>query len=63
VDDYYYLVNNHKVRLIRWHEPRKMFLVVQENGVQQLIPEGLLKKTDERVPDSQKDLREDLTKL
>lgn len=62
MDEFYYTVNKHKVRLVSWNEARHAFLVLQENGVAQFIPERLLTKTDELVPEEKKNLTWDLTK-
>ena len=50
MDEYYYIVNKHKVKLLSWSADRKKFLVELENGTAQFVPEGLLKKTKEKIP-------------
>ena len=54
MDEYYYLVNKHKVRLLHWNEAHKKFLVLTDTGTAQLVPEDLLQKTDELVPETEK---------
>jgi len=54
VDEYYYIINKHKVRLLNWCEVRQKFLVLLDNGVAQFVPENLLQKTDELVPETEK---------
>ena len=49
--EYYYLVNKHKVRLLKWCEVKQKFLVELENGMAQYVPSELLVKTDELVPE------------
>lgn len=54
MDEYYYIVNKHKVKLLSWNEARKKFLVEVADGTAQYVAENLLQKTDELVPEDQK---------
>jgi hypothetical protein len=54
MDEFYYIINKHKVRLLSWCERRQRFLILQDSGVAQYVPENLLEKTTELVPESEK---------
>jgi len=47
--EYYYTINGHKVRLLRWSGLRQKFVVQTAKGTEQLIATELLVKTDEVV--------------
>ena len=47
--EYYYIVNGHKVRLLKWSAIHQKFLVEFQKGTAQLVAPEMLVKTDEAI--------------
>jgi len=55
--NYLYKVNTTKVKVIRWGESHKKYLVEKSDGTRQWVAENLLKITDEVVPENWENVR------
>jgi hypothetical protein len=46
---YFYKIKGHKVKVVKWNEVMKKYLVQFDSGLQQYFIESLLEATDEKV--------------